>query len=194
MADPINRTAARIAVLIAVPLALLAGFGTFILLNGAAGDATHDPAASDSSPNATAPPVTTPVSTEVRALTEREELVCRALLAMLPGEVGGLTQRPVTAGAEQNAAYGDPAVTVACGTPKADYGPTDQVWPVSGVCWFVEENAEATVLTTLDREVPVSVSVPADYEAPLQQVAGFSGPIVESIRSAAEVPTGCRAP
>ena len=191
MADPITRTAARIAVLIAVPLALLAGIGTFALLGGFSGGSADEPAAA---PDPVTPQATTPVPTEERALTEREEIVCRALLANLPDEVAGLPQRPVTAGAEQNAAYGDPALTVACGVEEVTYELTDQVWPVSGVCWYADERPDGTVLTTLDREVPVRVSVPAAYDAPLQQVAGLSQPIVDSIRSTDEAPTGCREP
>lgn len=190
MTDPVTRTAARLAVLIAVPLALLAGLGTFILLSGVLGGSSEEA----TGPGSTAAPADTPVTTEERPLTEREEVVCRALLAMLPTEVGELSQRPVTAGPEQNAAYGDPAVTIACGVPEATYEPTDQVWPVSGVCWFAEERSEGTVLTTVDREVPVRVTVPASYEAPLQQVAGFAEPIRESVRTSSEAPSGCHEP
>ena len=78
--------------------------------------------------------------------------------------------------------------------PEATYEPTDQVWPVSGVCWFAEERSEGTVLTTVDREVPVRVTVPASYEAPLQQVAGFAEPIRESVRTSSEAPSGCHEP
>lgn len=190
MADPITRTAARIAVLVAVPLAILAGVGTFALLGGFSGDGGGPDAAATPS----APAATGPVPTEERPLTERQETVCRALMANLPDEVGGLRQRPVTAGAEQNAAYGDPAMTVACGVEEVTYELTDHVWPVSGVCWYADERADATVLTTLDREVPVQVTVPAAYEAPLQRVAGLAGPITDSIRPTDDAPTGCREP
>jgi len=192
VADPVTRTAARIAVLVAVPLALLAGIGTFILLSNTASGSPEDPAAAESP--ASAAPVDTPVTTEARTLTEWEEVVCRALLANLPTEVGELAQRRVTAGPEQNAAFGDPAITLACGVPAVDYEPTDQVWPVSGVCWYADEREDSTVLTTLDREVPVSVTVPVEYDAPLQQVAGFAEPIRESIPDSSEAPSGCREP
>jgi GNAT superfamily N-acetyltransferase len=45
-------------------------------------------------------------------------------VSQLPATVRDLTQRPVTAGAEQNAAYGDPALTVACGG-SGDETPVD---------------------------------------------------------------------
>ncbi len=40
--------------------------------------------------------------------------VCRRSTAQLPATVVGRHRRPVS-GAEQNAAYGDPPITVACG-------------------------------------------------------------------------------
>jgi hypothetical protein len=182
--DPVTRSAARLAVLVAVPVALLAGAGVFALLTsgGPAGGPAGGPT----------PAATGPVEMAAPELTGPAEVVCRALLSQLPADqLDGLTQRPVTAGREQNAAYGDPPVTVACGVPPVDYPPTSTVYSLSGVCWYAEEAPDATVWTTLDREVPVRVRVPAGYDGPGQRVVPVSAAIGETIGSAGDAPTGC---
>lgn len=188
MPDPSSRSAAWLAALIALPVAVLAGIAAFALLGGFGPD---DPAGSEPT-GSPRPQATGPVPMAERALSEREETVCRALLSQLPEQIDELVQRPVTAGPEQNAAYGDPAVTVACGGPEPTYALTDTVYPLAGVCWHAAEEADGTVWTTLDREVPVRVSVPHGYEAPGQRVMEFSPTIVESVPSAGTVPAGCR--
>jgi len=108
MVDPVSRRAARLAALIALPVALVAGFVTFRVL-APGGSASGDGAAPGGG-------ATTAVDVAAPSLAPRTATVCRALLAKLPATLGDLTRRPVTAGAEQNAAYGDPPVTVACGS------------------------------------------------------------------------------
>lgn len=131
-----------------------------------------EPAATPSATATTAGPRSTaPVEMAAPALAERPATVCRALLSQLPATVNDLPQRPVTAGPEQNAAYGDPAVTVACGGAEPTVGETDDVWTVNRVCWHATEQADATVLTTLDRETAVTVRVPRSYGPALQWVS-----------------------
>lgn len=192
MADQVTRSAGKLAALIAVPVAVLAGIGAFLVLNNAFQAAVEPPATppGQATPAPGAAP-TEPVEMPAPELSERAETVCRALLSQLPATVDELVQRPVTEGAEQNAAYGDPPVTVACGGPPAEYAPTDTVHPFEGVCWHAEERPEATVWTTLDREVPVRVRVPAAYDGPFQQVAPFTAPIVETVPSGGDPPSGC---
>jgi hypothetical protein len=183
--DPTTRSAAKLATLIAVPVAVLVGIGTLALLR----PSTEDPA-----PPASPTPVpTAPVAMAAPALTEREQLVCRALLSQLPDEIDGLTQRPVTAGPEQNTAYGEPPITLSCGGPPAEYGPTDELNPWEGVCWHGAEEPDGSVWTALGREVPVRVRVPASYDGPFQHVLTFSRPIAETVFSADTAPSGCTA-
>jgi hypothetical protein len=124
-------------------------------------------------------------------LAERPAIVCRALVSQLPASVRELNQRPVTAGPEQNAAYGDPALTVACGGSPPIFQATDEVWTVNKVCWHPVQEADATVLTTVDRETPVRVRVPSRYEQPLQWVAPISDAVVSAVPSAKSAPAGC---
>ncbi|MFG3300155.1 DUF3515 family protein [Micromonospora chersina] len=186
--DRSNRSAALWATLVAVPVTLaVAGF-TFAKL-------APDTPAAEPSPSASAvrPQSTTPVELPAPALAERPATLCRALVSQLPATVRDLAQRPVTAGAEQNAAYGDPALTVACGGTPPVVQPTDEVWSVNKVCWHAVQEADATVLTTVDRETPVRVRVPKQYEQPLQWVTPISDAVVASVPAAKTAPSGCSA-
>jgi hypothetical protein len=188
--DPVARSAARLAALIAVPLAVLAGVAAFGWLSGALGDGSGP---AEPPATRTAPVPTAPVELAAPELTERETVVCRAVVALLPVDLDGLVQRRVTAGPEQNAAYGDPPVTVTCGVPAVEVPPTGSVWGLSGVCWYAVEEPDGTVWTTVDREVPVQVRVPAGYEGPSQRVVPVSTTIRETVRSTDDPPSGCPA-
>jgi hypothetical protein len=187
--DRSTRTAALISALVALPVTVAVAGLTFAAL------APDEPAAEPSpseSIQALGPKSTVPVQMAAEPLAERPATVCRALLSKLPSTVGELPQRLVTAGPEQNAAYGDPALTVACGVPEPEIPLTDKVWVVNQVCWYAEEKSDATVLSTVDREVAVRVTVPTAYEQPLQWVSPVSEAIVGSILTARPVPTGCQ--
>ncbi|MDG4829490.1 DUF3515 family protein [Solwaraspora sp. WMMD1047] len=185
-----TRQAALWATLVAVPLTLLVGALLFAQLSpGAPEDDEPDaPVAASTGPGSTAA-----VELPAPTLAERPAVVCRALLSKLPPTVRELAQRPVTAGAEQNAAYGDPALTVTCGGPPATAAPTDDVWTVNAVCWHAAPAAGAMVLTTVDREVPVQVTVPTVYEQPLQWLAPVSDAVLSAVPSASPsaIPSGC---
>ncbi|MEU6076710.1 DUF3515 family protein [Micromonospora sp. NPDC047074] len=186
--DRTTRGAALIATLIALPITVLVGGLAFAQLSP---DESAGPAATPG-PSTAGPQSSAPVEMAAPALAERPATVCRALLSQLPSTVNDLVQRPVTAGPEQNAAYGDPAVTVACGGAEPDVGETDDVWRVNRVCWYAVEQPDATVLTTLDRETAVTVRVPHLYGQGLQWVAPVSDTIVASVPSAGDSPSGCR--
>jgi hypothetical protein len=182
VADEVTRSAARLAALIALPLALVAGLVAFWALGG-----IHSLASSKPRPQATGP-----VAMAAPSLPDRPATVCRALLSQLPDHIRDRNRRPVTAGPEQNAAYGDPAITVACAPSSVpSIAPTADVYVLSGVCWYAATGPKASTWTTLDREVPVTVTVPASYDSPGQWVAEFSGPIVQSVPSIPNPPSGC---
>jgi hypothetical protein len=141
--------------------------------------------------SAPAPQATTPVPMTAPALTPRAATLCRALLSQLPQTVRDRAQRPVTAGTEQNAAFGDPAITLACGIPAPTYPPTDLVSLLDKVCWHDVQTPDATVLTTVDREVTIQVTVPKAYEAAGQWAIVFSNPIIETVPKLPSPPAGC---
>jgi hypothetical protein len=182
-ARPDSRAAARLATLIAVPVAVAAGVVAFLLL-GRAPDATPPP------PATTAP--AGPVRMAAPPLDADARAACRDLVTELPAAVRGLPRRPVTAGPEQNAAYGEPPVTLACGGPPPSYGPTDDFWLLSAVCWHTTAGPAGTVWAALDRTVPVRVTVPAAYDPPGQWVIAFSTPVTAALAPSDAAPSGCR--
>jgi hypothetical protein len=178
-----TRQAALVATAVALPLAVLAALLSFWHFS------PDEPAAAPS--KSPVPQATTPVTMAAPALTPRAATVCRALLSKLPPALRDRAQRPVTAGPEQNAAYGDPAITLACGIPAPAFAPTDYVNLLDKVCWHSAETAGTTVLTTVDREVTIQVTVPTAYEAAGQWTIVFSNPIIETVPRLATPPTGC---
>ena len=118
--------------------------------------------------------------------------VCRQVIAGLPETVLGSNRRPVS-GPEQNAAYGDPPVTVACGVAAMTVASTDDVTQISGVCWLAKPGSAATVWTTVDRSVPVAVTVPGPSGGSAQPVVSFVDSLKKNDPTAAHYPTGCTA-
>jgi len=182
-----SRGAARWATLVAVPLALLAGLAVFAGMGGFGRDA----ATPEPTPTTTAPPATGPVQATATALTPRAATVCRTLVSRLPGDLRGQARRPVTAGPQQNAAYGDPAITISCGGPPPAFAPTDLVYPLDHVCWHAAESTEATIWTTVDRELPIRVRVPRIYGQPGQWVIVLSAPVLATVPAIPKPPNGC---
>jgi uncharacterized protein DUF3515 len=184
--DPLQRGAARTATLVAVPLAIVV-FAVSALTFGNFGRDEPAPAA------------TGPVSMTTRDLPPEVEAACRLLVSKLPETVAGSAQRPVTAGPEQNAAYGDPPIMLECGTPPPTVGPTDEVINLAppeatgGICWHAIDGDNRTVWTTVDRQVPVTVTVPGPREGSAQSVVPFARAIGESLPplDTDEIPTGC---
>lgn len=189
MADEDTRHAVKVATVVTVPVVLLV-FGVlaaFVLGIGGHRGSGGDAAAGSPSPR---PQATGPVAMPARQLTARQATVCRALLSQLPDAIRDRAQRPVTAGAEQNAAYGDPPITLACGTTEPSFPPTDLVQQTNSVCWYAKKGPDGSVWTTLDREVPVTVTVPSVYQQAAQWVIDFADPITAAVPSAT-APYGC---
>jgi len=131
------------------------------------------------------------VAVAAPALPAASAAVCRAVVAKLPEAVRDARRRPVIAGAEQNAAYGDPPLTLACGAPAQPYAGTDEVWTLSDVCWLARPEAGRTVWTTLDRRVPVAVTVPGPKDGSAQWVIAFSDAVGTADPPIAQPPRRC---
>ncbi|GGM20022.1 DUF3515 family protein [Dactylosporangium sucinum] len=163
----------RIATLAALPLALLAGLGVFWALGGF--------------PSA---PSTSAVSATAAPLDQDTAAVCRALVARLPTSLGGLDRRPVTAGGEQNAAFGDPPIVLSCGVPVRSIPQNAQLLALSNVCWYPEERSTETVWQSVDRKVSLQVVVPKKAEG--SWVVNLSAPIVATVpQTASPGPVHC---
>jgi hypothetical protein len=183
MADRARRRAAVTATLVAVPVALAVALVSLLTYGGFSAD-----------PPAAAPPTlaaTTPVTMAAPDLPEAAVPVCQTVVSHLPESLAGLARRPVTAGAEQNAAYGDPPITVACGTSQPAVEPTADVITLSGVCWLAAPGTGSTAWTTIDRIVPVTVTVPGAAEGSAQSVVPFSPAVAAADPRTTTAPSGC---
>ena len=198
--DSATRGAALWATVIAVPIAVIVGLVAFSQIR-------PDDTATEAAPSASAPAVvpSTPVQIAAPALDARTKQVCLAVTSQLPTELRGLPGRKVTAGPEQNAAWGEPPITLACGVKqpvmceRVDGGapgcvPLDATMlAMDGVCWWAADGPATDVFTTMDREVAVQVSVPGSYTQTGQWANEFSEPVVKTVKSKSEgVPSGCK--
>jgi hypothetical protein len=197
--DRTTRSAALWATAIALPVTVLAGLLIFAhVVRGAERAAQPSPSATTLAAVSTAP-----VQMAAPKLATRPAEVCLAVTSQLPTAVRNLPARKVTAGPEQNAAYGDPAITVSCGVPQPTMCTTlgvasgcvpldTELLNMNRVCWYAKTEGGATAFTTMDRETAVQVTVPSRYESPAQWANEFSDIVVETDKSkTAGVPSGC---
>ncbi|CAM3234998.1 DUF3515 family protein [Stackebrandtia soli] len=182
--DADRRKAARIATAVAVPVTLLAALGAFWIIGGMA-------PAEETAPQ---PSSTEPVTLEIPDLSEKDSVICRALIATLPADLNDLDQRIVSgeAGtAEVSAAYGDPAVSVLCGVDPVEIETDATVFPMPPTCWYAEEGETETVWTTVDRSLAVEVRVPAEYEESGQLIQALTKAVGKKIPVGDSSPAGC---
>ena len=197
--DRTTRTAALWATAIAVPVAVLVGVLIFTqVIHRVAPPA--EPTAASTAPVAVP---STPVRLAAPALSPRAKEVCLAVTSQLPNAVRNLPARTVTAGPEQNAAYGEPPLTVQCGVrqppmcatiaARPDCVPLDtELLNMNGVCWYARQVPGGNAFTTMDREIAVQVTVPSSYAQAAQWANEFSDVVVETDNSKkAGVPSGC---
>jgi hypothetical protein len=179
--DPVRRSAARTATLVAVPVAIAIVVISVLIYGG-----------STPAPPPPGPAATGPVEMAGRTLTADAMPVCQAVVSHLPDTIAGRARRPVSAGSEQNAAFGDPPITLACGTTQPTFEPTATVYPLSGVCWYAETRPDRSTWTTVDRTIPVTITVPGPPEGSAQSVIPFSATVAANDPPRDAVPSGCR--
>ncbi|MEV6298591.1 DUF3515 domain-containing protein [Actinoplanes sp. NPDC051861] len=192
--DRTTRVAALWATAVAVPVAILVAVLAFM---------TIQPEKSDKSLQQPQAVPSAPVTMAERPLDDKSRTACLAVTSQLPSTVRDLQPRQVTAGHEQNAAYGEPPLTVQCGVQQPIMCKTiDDETPgcvpmdtelliMNQVCWYAKAETGAATFTTMDREVPVRVTVPDGYENPAQWANEFSDTVVKTVKSKTESPYGC---
>ncbi len=198
--DRTTRSAALWATVVAVPVAVLVGLLIYWQVVPG-GKTTVKPKSAVAQPAALP---STPVQLAAPALNAATAQICVGLISQLPTKVRSLLPRKVSAGSDQNAAYGEPALTVACGVTqptlceRVDGGHTDCVpldatmVKMNDVCWYAQSGPATNVFTTMDRDVAVRVVVPASYDQAAQWANEFSDPVAETIKAkTAGVPSGC---
>jgi hypothetical protein len=117
--------------------------------------------------------------------------MCRTLVNTLPVAVNAAPRRPVTAGAGQNAAYGDPPIVLSCGAARPTIPQDAQLLRLDNVCWWPDQRADGSVWTAVGRQVPVLVTVPKAYEGPSQWVIDLVPAIASTVPIDASAPVTC---
>ena len=128
-----------------------------------AGSPAADVSGTTSAPRGDLPPV----QVDTPDVTPAADLACPVLMAQLPLELAGETSRLVDSDTPYAYAWGDPAVVLVCGVdPPAGYVVGASTFVISGVEWFVDDSdPDVVVWTTVDRNVPVQVSVPTSTDS-----------------------------
>jgi hypothetical protein len=127
------------------------------------GSAVADVSGTTSAPRGDLPPV----QVDTPDVTPAADLACPVLMGQLPLELAGETSRLVDSDTPYAYAWGDPAIVLVCGVdPPAGYVVGTSTIVISGVEWFVDDSdPDVVVWTTVDRNVPVQVSVPTSTDS-----------------------------
>ena len=142
-----------------------------VLLVGAAGCSSQDPAPVDPAP------LVLPVPAGATAAVET---ACRALLGALPQEIDpGVARRAVEGTPARLAAWGEPPVVLECGVAAGS--PTDPPVTVNGVEWTVRDTGDGFLWSTIGRTVNVSVAIPGAYENGAELVNPLAAPVERSL-------------
>lgn len=138
-------------------------------------------------------------SVRVEGASSTEDLgaqreACSDLLAALPDEVDGLTERSVEPEGVAARAWGEPAVVLVCGAEMpADFSEISPCFETdAGVQWYVSERTAGdqevdAVLTTIGFEPTVQLRIPAEHRPP----TGLFADIDPAIADHAELVDPC---
>jgi Protein of unknown function (DUF3515) len=200
--EDITRRAALIATAVAVPVVVV----LLVVVNLA----THggkDRGGSGSTPVAELSGSRTPARDEklpvltvpTPAVTPAADLACPVLMKQMPLELDGEKSRLVKSDSPYVYAWGDPAVVLVCGAdPPAGYVVGASAIQIDQVQWYVDTTSSknTTIWTTVDRNVPVQVQVPASADSAsvtaLGKLVGTAIPYVDP--SPAPAPGSAAAP
>ncbi len=116
------------------------------------------------------------------------ETACAALHAALPSQLGGGDQRATDPGSPLTAAWGDPAITLRCGTGRPpQLQPTSELIAIGGpdgsatVDWLPVELTNGYRFVTDGRLAYVEVDVPKAYAPEVNVLVALSIPVSSTI-------------
>jgi hypothetical protein len=152
--------------LLAVLVAVIAVLVVLVQVHGDdrdGGGAVADVSGTPAAPRGQLPPV----QVDTPQVTPAADLACPVLMGQLPLELAGESSRLVDSASPYAYAWGDPAVVLICGVDlPAGYVVGAATLLISGVEWFVDtSDPDVVVWTTVDRNVPVQVRVPASTDS-----------------------------
>jgi hypothetical protein len=109
--------------------------------------------------------------------------LCRRLVAAIPDKVDDQSARDVRPDSPYTAAWGDPAITLACGVAQpAGLNAASQCFEVNGVGWYVQDRSDSYRFTTIGRKAYVEVTVPRHYgPQPANALIDLARPVSDHI-------------
>ena len=188
--DPATQRTTRIAALIAIPVGVIAAGVAFLLLAPFPGTGSGPAQRSGQGSAGVSHPQghpSQPGATPRASRTGSAAVVCAALIAQLPQRLHDRA-RQASGPADADATWGPPPITLACGVTGPSTPADAQLWLLNGVCWF---SPDAAVWTTVDRSVPVTVTLTGVTAAAGQWIIDLSSPITATVPLAQNVPAGC---
>jgi hypothetical protein len=170
----------------AVARQLLVATAAVVCLVGCASDSSDSSDSPDSSGG--------PVAVEARPPAAEDRAACRALHGALPARVADQDARSVDPDSDWAAAWGDPAIVLTCGGPRAaDFKRISTCTTVNDIDWFIPEEQLETdepvelTMTTVNREPVVRVVLPAEHWPPATTLADLS----EAVRTSTDRTGSC---
>lgn len=107
--------------------------------------------------------------------------VCRQVVEALPSDLAPEVERRVTSPpTTSTAAWGDPAVTLRCGTGPGSR--RDDLYSFDGVLWAMHDTGASRTWTTVEAEVPVEVVVPDAYQDQAEMLGSLATALRPTLR------------
>jgi hypothetical protein len=110
--------------------------------------------------------------------------LCGKTIGSLPITLDGKHSRAVTLAPDRVVAWGDPPVVLRCGVAPVTYPPDANLLQINGVTWYGRAVGSAVVFTSVDRTVPIEITVPASKGNPSDPIATLSVPIGRTVPTA----------
>lgn len=109
----------------------------------------------------------------VPSLVPAAAVVCAQVVAALPQQLAaGVTRRATAPSSTSTAAWGDPAVTLRCGTRPGS--PLDESYGFDAVRWAMHDSGASRTWTTLTARVPVQVVIPDAYNGQAEMLGSLA--------------------
>lgn len=169
-----KRSAARLAAYVALPIAVVAGIAFFAIRSSTLPkvEPSASPSASSSGPVTVVAPPAAPATTVA---------LCGKVIGSLPIELDGKHSRAVSTAPDRVVAWGDPPVILRCGVAPVSYPPDANLLGINGVTWYGKAVGANVVFTSIDRKVPIEITVPANKGNPSDPIAVLSTPIGRAV-------------
>ena len=106
---------------------------------------------------------------------------CARLRAALPSTVADHSRRDTDPSSTYTAAWGDPAVTLLCGTRPPNRPLSGDLLTIDRVSWLANRQGDVLTWVTVGRRVTVEVDVPMAYDDQDAIVADLSAAVARAL-------------